>query len=490
MDGTGHACHTNPHLFLWSNQLEIQSCGATEEVTGSCHLIRVGGKSVLLDCGLIQGRAKDEARNRDPFPFDPASLDAVILSHAHIDHSGRLPLLIKAGFDGPIYTHSASADLCDTLLKDSAHINFKNTQWANKHRKRRGKPALEPLYVREDAERALGLFETMEYGVKRELLPGLTVRLSDAGHIVGSAIVEIWLQENGVQRKVVFSGDLGHRGTAILRDFTMIDDADLVLMESTYGNRLHRPWEDTWAEVDEIAQYIQRKPGNVLMPAFSVGRTQNILYLFARNFEQWKLKQWQIFLDSPMAIEATNIYLRHHRLYDPEAAEFWRKKGSRLGLPNLHMSRSAQDSMKINQISSGAIIIAGSGMMTGGRIKHHLKHNIWKKNCHLIITGYQADGTLGRKLIDGARNIRLWGEKIRVKAKIHTIGGLSAHTDQQGLIDWYSNFKSRPPVFLVHGEASTMEILRQKLRDDLQAPAHIARAGETIDLLDLSAYKS
>ena len=270
MYGASHACHTIRHSFRWSNQLQIQSCGAAEEVTGSCHLIQVGGKSILLDCGLIQGRAKDEARNRNPFPFDPASLDAVILSHAHIDHSGRLPLLIKAGFNGPIYTHAASADLCDTLLKDSAHINFKNAQWANKHRKRKGKAPLEPLYLREDAEKALGLFETMEYGVKRELMPGISIRLSDAGHIVGSAIVEIWLQENGVNRKVVFSGDLGHRGTAILRDFTMVDDADLVLMESTYGSRSHRPWEDTWAEVDEIAEYIQRKPGNVLMPALSL----------------------------------------------------------------------------------------------------------------------------------------------------------------------------------------------------------------------------
>ncbi len=469
--------------------MEIQSCGAAQEVTGSCHLIKVAGKLVLLDCGLIQGRARDEARNREPFPFDPAKLDAVILSHAHIDHSGRLPLLTKSGFKGPIYTHKASADLCATLLRDSAYLNYKNTQWQNKRRQRKGKKPLEPLYDMEDAEKALGQFAALNYGEKTDVFPGLTIELSDAGHIVGSSIVELWLKEGNLKRKIVFSGDLGHRGTAILRDFTMIDDADLVLMESTYGNRVHRPWEDTWAEIDDIVEDIKNKPGNVLMPAFSVGRTQNILYMFARNYEKWGLQDWQIFLDSPMAIEATDIYLRHHQLYDTEAAQFWKDKGSLMGMPNLHFSRSSQDSMKINKISSGAIIIAGSGMMTGGRIKHHIKHNIWRPDCHLIITGYQSHGTLGRKLVEGAKKIRLWGERIRVKAKIHTIGGLSAHTDQAGLIDWYSNFKSRPPLFLVHGEANTMEILQKKMRHDLQAPVHIAHAGKRIDLKNLEKYK-
>ena len=469
--------------------MEIQSCGAAQEVTGSCHLIKVGKQTVLLDCGLIQGRRKDENRNRDPFPFDPAKLDAVVLSHAHIDHSGRLPLLIKSGFNGPIYTHKASADLCDTLLKDSAYLNYKNTQWENKHRARKGKKPLEPLYEKEDAEKALKLFSTLEYGETKEILPGVKIKLSDAGHIVGSSIVELWLKENELERKVVFSGDLGHRGTAILRDFTMIDDADLVLMESTYGSRCHRPWDETWAEIDDIAAAIQKKPGNVLLPAFSVGRTQNILYMFARNYEKWNLQKWQIFLDSPMAIEATEIYLRHHKLYDTEAAKFWKENGKQLGLPNLRYSKSSQDSMNINKIDSGAIIIAGSGMMTGGRIKHHIKHNIWRSSSHLIVTGYQARGTMGRKLVEGAKTIKLWGQSIAVKAKIHTIGGLSAHTDQKGLMDWYGNFKNRPPVFLVHGEADTMEVLRKKLRSDLNAPAHIAHAGKTIDLNNIDQYR-
>ncbi len=469
--------------------MEILSCGAAEEVTGSCHLIKVNGQTVLLDCGLIQGRAKDEARNRDPFPFNPSDLDAVVLSHAHIDHSGRLPLLVKSGYKGPVYTHKASADLCGTLLKDSAYLNEKNTQWENKRRQRRGKKPLAPLYQMEDAERVLKQFSTLDYAEKKEILPGVTIRLSDAGHIVGSAIVEIWLEEIGVSRKIVFSGDLGHRGTAILRDFTMIDEADVVLMESTYGNRLHRPWEDTWAEIDEIVEEIKNKPGNVLIPAFSVGRTQNILYMFAKNYEKWDLHKRQIFLDSPMAIEATEIYLRHHQLYDKEASEFWRDRGSLMGMPNLTFSKSSADSMKINKITHGAIIIAGSGMMTGGRIKHHLKHNIWRPECHLIVTGYQSYGTLGRKLVEGAKKIRLWGERYRVKAKIHTIGGLSAHTDQRGLMDWYGHFKSRPPLFLVHGEADTMDVLKNKMRNDMNAPVHVARAGESIDLNNLDKYQ-
>ena len=344
------------------------------------------------------------------------------------------------------------------------------------------------MYEREDAEKALKLFDTLEYGERKEILPGVTIKLSDAGHTVGSSIVELWLKEKKLERKVVFSGDLGHRGTAILRDFTMIDDADIVLMESTYGSRSHRPWDETWAEIDNIAEKIQKKPGNVLIPAFSVGRTQNILYMFARNYKKWNLDKWQIFLDSPMAIEATDIYLRHHKLYDPEAAKFWKEQGKQLGLPNLHYSKSSQDSMKINKMQSGAIIIAGSGMMTGGRIKHHIKHNIWRSNCHLIVTGYQSHGTMGRKLIEGAKKVNLWGQSIAVKAKIHTIGGLSAHTDQQGLMDWYGNFKNKPPVFLVHGEANTMEVLRKKLKKDLQAPAHIAHAGKTIDLNNIEQY--
>ena len=412
--------------------MEIQFVGATKEVTGSCHLLKVGGHKILLDCGLIQGRRKDEARNREPFPFNPGEIDAVVLSHAHIDHSGRIPLLVKAGFKGPVYTQKASRDLCRIMLKDSGYLQEKDAEWDNRKRERKGLSLVEPLYTLDDAQVAMHQFKGIDYNVKKKILPGIMLRFRDAGHILGSAIVELWLEENGVKRKIVFSGDLGNAGEPILRDPTMIDEADLVLMESTYGDRLHRSREATWEEIHEIASTIKNKSGNILIPAFAVGRSQGIIYTFGKNYLDWELDRWEVFLDSPMAIEATEVYVRHSDLYDEEASELWRHAKEKPLLPNLRLTRTANQSMRLNKIHSGAIIIAGSGMCTGGRIRHHLKHNIWRSDCHVIIVGFQARGTTGRALVDGADSIKLWGETIRVAAKIHTVGGLSAHADQAG----------------------------------------------------------
>ncbi len=459
--------------------MKLTSHGATKEVTGSCHLLEVRDSRILLECGLIQGRAKDEARNRDPFPFDPKSIDAVVLSHAHIDHSGRLPLLVKSGFRGPIYTHPASIDLCKTLLMDSAYINERETVWQNRKRERKGLKPLEPLYTRQDVEETLESFRPIEYAEPTDIVPGINATLRDAGHILGSAIVELNLSENGVNKRLVFSGDLGHRGSPILRDFRLIEQADLVLMESTYGNRDHKDWEHTFEEVSDIVEIINNGHGNVLIPAFSVGRSQTILYMFAKYFKEWKLDRWRIFLDSPMAIEATRIYAHHTGLYDKDAREFLKRNKGLMSMPNLHHTQTSQESMKLNQITDGAIIIAGSGMCTGGRIKHHLKHNVWRDDCHVVITGYQARGTTGRALVDGKPRIRLWGETIRVAAQIHTIGGLSAHAGQRSLLDWYAAFKNRPKALLVHGELSAMEVFAERLRDDYQADVEIAESGKT-----------
>jgi metallo-beta-lactamase family protein len=463
--------------------IDVQIFGAADEVTGSCHLVTVGKHRILLDCGLIQGRRKDEERNKAPFPFDPKTIDAVVLSHAHIDHSGRLPMLVKAGFSGPIYTHRASRDLCRIMLKDSAFLNEKDVEWENRKRLRKGLQPVEALYTIEDAQSAMSLFKGLIYGKKTQILPNVSLRLSDAGHILGSSIVELWLEDSGQQRKLVFSGDLGRPGMPILQDPTVIQQADLVIMESTYGDRLHRSWEETLTEIEDVVQNTTNSRGNILIPAFAVGRTQEILYMLAKYYQQWNLDRWQVFLDSPLAIEATRVFTRHSDLFDQDMTDLWQQTQAQSILPNLHISRTSNQSMALNRIQSGAIIIAGSGMCSGGRIKHHFKHNIWRDSCHVVISGFQAQGTLGRSLVDGAKYIRLWGETVRVAATIHTVGGLSAHADQLGLKNWYANFEQRPPVLLVHGETAALESLANTLQNELNAPVTIAKYGQKLDLI-------
>lgn len=446
--------------------MQIEFLGATQEVTGSCFLLQVGESRLLVDCGMIQGSPDHERHNRDPFPFDPEAIDAVVLTHAHIDHSGRLPLLIKRGYSGKIYTHRATVDLCEIMLEDSGYLNEKEVQWENKKRERKGLELLEPLYTRNDARETHLHFRSLDYEQVEEILPGVKLTLHDAGHILGSAIAELDLMEGNKMRKIVFSGDLGHRGAPILRDPQAVKRADLVILESTYGDRLHRSWEETWQEMGEIISNARSGKGNILIPAFAVGRTQELLYVFKRNFEDWGIGDWEVFLDSPMAIEATDVYFRHAKVYDKRAKKLYQQSGNPFMLPNLHRSQRSEDSMKINQIRSGAIIIAGSGMCTGGRIKHHFKHNIWREDAHVLIVGFQARGTLGRALVDGTRHISLWGETVQVKAQVHTIGGLSAHADQRGLLDWYGHFDNRPRVALVHGEPEAMEELAQRLQSE------------------------
>jgi len=462
--------------------MDIEFIGAAQEVTGSCHLVRVGGYQILLDMGLIQGRPKDEARNREPFPFDPKGIDAVILSHAHIDHSGRIPLLVREGFEGSIYCQHATRDLCTIMLKDAAYLHEKDAQWLNRKRERKGLPPVEPLYTMQDAHNALKQFCSLDYRERREILPEVTVRLTNAGHILGSAIVELWLREGTLERKIVFSGDLGHRGTPILEKCAFVDTADLVLMESTYGDRLHRSWHETWHEMREVLLTAEHDAGNILIPSFAIERCQELLYLFGKHSLEWGLANRQIFLDSPLAIEATEIYLRHSELFEKEAKKFFQEHRRHPLLPNLHFTQSAQESMALNEIRSGAIIIAGSGMCNGGRIKHHLKHNVWRRDCHIIIVGFQAEGTIGRALVNGAKYIRLWGETIRVKAKVHTIGGLSAHADQDGLVKWYTHFRNHPQLVLVHGEPKAMDGLQKRLRRECRTPVRIAKRSEVIDL--------
>jgi metallo-beta-lactamase family protein len=463
--------------------MKIRFFGAAGEVTGSCFVVETGAHRVLVDCGLFQGDRASEARNRQRFPFDPAAIDAVVLTHAHLDHSGRIPLLVKGGFRGPIYTQHASVDLCRILLLDSAHLAEKDAEHENRRRARKGRRPVEPLYGRRDAEFALKRFRAVDYGAERSLLPGVALTLHDAGHILGSAIAELKLGTGAAARRVVFSGDLGHAGAPILRDPQALASADLVIMESTYGDRAHRGWNETWTELGAVFRDAAVARGNILIPAFAIGRSQELLHVFQRHHREWGLDRWAVFLDSPMAIEATDVYARHWKLYDRDAAQQYRRRGNAFHLPNLHFTRTPAQSAAINRIQSGAVIIAGSGMCDGGRIRHHLKHNIWREHCHVVFVGYQAGGTLGRSIVDGAKQIRLWGETMRVAAQVHTIGGLSAHADQNGLVDWYRRFRNRPPVALVHGEPAAATALAERLRRELNTSVQIPEIGTEIDLM-------
>ncbi|MGD8977774.1 MAG: MBL fold metallo-hydrolase [Gammaproteobacteria bacterium] len=470
--------------------MKLEFYGAAGEVTGSCHVITVAGKKILLDCGLIQGGRKQTARNREPWPFEPASIDAVVLSHAHIDHSGRLPLLIRDGFDGPVHTQRATRDLCRIMLKDAGFLAEKEAESENRKRQRKGLRPVRPLYTMDDAKAAMPRFKGIGYDERKRILPGVQIRFRDAGHILGSGVVELWLREGGLERKLVFSGDIGHRGAPILRDPSTIADADLVLMESTYGDRQHRSREETIDELAGIFREASHDHGNILIPAFAVGRSQELLYLLSQHQDDWGLENWRVFLDSPMAIQATETYARYTHLHDEEASRLWRMRDNgRSLLPHFQISRTAKQSMALNRVHQGAIIMAGSGMCEGGRIKHHLKNNIWRKGCHVIIVGYQAEGTLGRRLVDGAQRIRLWGETVKVSARIHTVGGLSAHADQDGLLSWYQGFEQRPLVFLVHGESRAQEALARRMRDELQVDVGIARRGQVLDLADLRSVR-
>ena len=457
--------------------MRVHFHGAAGEVTGSLHEVEAGGRRILLDCGMIQGNREDEARNVAPFPFDPADIEALVLSHAHIDHIGRVPLLVKRGFRGPIYAQAATADLMPVMLLDAASLAESDAERANR-RRRPGEPEAMPLYTKGDVQAAMKQVRTLPYDSRTTLLPGVELQLRDAGHILGSSIVELWADG----RKLVFSGDLGPKGTPILRDPAAVTEADLVLMESTYGDRNHRDRVETIHELEGILDEAWRTRGNVLIPAFAVGRSQELLYWFARHWDDWQMGRWRVFLDSPMASKVVDVYHRHADLYDEDARRVWSGKPNPFRLPNLRISESIDDSMAINRIESGAIIIAGSGMANGGRILHHFKHNLGRRNAHVVFVGYQAQGTLGRRLVDGARWVRIHGQDYRVNAQRHTVGGLSAHTDQRGLMDWYSNFAGHPPLVLVHGEDKAREALAGEIGERHGIEVMLARPGMQLEV--------
>lgn len=446
----------------------LTTYGAAQEVTGSCHYLTNGKHRILLDCGLHQGQDAVKRLRKETFSFRPSTIDAVVLSHAHLDHSGLLPKLVRKGFRGPIYCSGATRNLLAIMLEDAARIYFRDLEHQNLRKKRAGKKIQEAEYSLDDVLRVLKHCVPVDYGHTRALVDGVSLQFHDAGHILGSSIVELTLSAGDSTKTLVFSGDLGNSDSVLMPEPVVPDHADFVLMESTYGNRDHRPFAQTLEELEQVLSAAWNDRGVVLMPAFSVGRTQELLYHLGCFFHRGKLDGWQVFIDSPMAIEVTQLYdqwLETLAKTEQKALEHYGARTLEQFLPTLSLTPEVHDSMALNRIDRGAIIIAGSGMCNGGRIRHHFKHRLWKDNTHVVFSGYQARGTLGRQLVDGQKNVRMFGERYAVHAQIHTLGGFSAHAGRTQLLKWAGGIGGNPRFRLVHGETEALTALAHALRE-------------------------
>lgn len=438
--------------------MKIKFLGAATSVTGSCYLITTDQRKILLDCGMFQGSDDMEEWNKEPFDFNPEELDVVLLSHAHIDHSGRLPLLVKRGFKGKIYCTDATADLLEVMLRDSGYIQEKEVEWKNRKNQRAGKALVEPLYTVRDAEIALSHVSPVLYDQLIELNGDVKVVFNDAGHILGSSIVEIFIKENEDYTKLVFTGDLGVKGRPILRDPTIIKKADFLIMESTYGNRLHDPNASSIESLIQIVLKTIKRGGTVVIPSFAVGRTQELIFEFNRFYEEHSeykaaLDPIMVYVDSPMATSATEVFRRNAQVFDEEMKAYILKGDHPLDFKNLVFTRSSDESRALNENKEPKVIISASGMCEAGRIKHHLKHNLWNPNSSIVFVGYQAEGTLGRSISRGDKDVSIFGEKIHVEAEIYNLEGFSGHADRDGLLEWLGGFQKVPhEIFLVHGE--------------------------------------
>lgn len=451
--------------------MKVKFCGASIGVTGSCHMISTDNHKILLDCGQFQGGKEMDRMNEEPFPFNPAEIECVILSHAHIDHCGRLPLLVKRGFKGPIYCTDATADLLDVMLKDSAYIHEKDAEWQTRKNLRTGKPPVEPLYTIQDSEAALRLVKPILYDQLVELNPEMKIVFNDAGHILGSAITELWVTEGDKTSKIVFSGDLGVENRPILRDPVKIKKADFLIMETTYGNRLHPENATSIDDLIKITLKTIKRGGSVIIPSFAVGRTQELIYQFNMFYEHHPeyadtLGKVYVYIDSPMATTATEVFKKNAQVFDDETKAYIMSGDHPLDFPNLRFTRNTADSQMLNQDKTSKIIISASGMCEAGRIRHHLKHNLWDSRNSIVFVGYQAEGTLGRMLVEGAKEVKLFGEPIMVGAEIYNLEGFSGHADQKGLLDWLGGFQKEPKhIFLVHGETQSKIDFAAKVKE-------------------------
>ena len=464
--------------------MKLMFLGADHEVTGSCHYIEACGKSILLDCGMEQGR--DTYENQE-IPVAAGRIDYVFLSHAHIDHSGLLPLLHKNGFQGQIYATEATTDLCRIMLLDSAHIQEFEAQWRNRKNKRAGKAPFEPLYTTEDAMAVMEHFVPCDYMKEIEVCEGVKIRFTDVGHLLGSSSIEIWLTENGVSKKIVFSGDIGNINQPIIHDPRYTTEADFVIMESTYGDRYHTVPPDYVAELAGQIQQTFDSGGNLVIPSFAVGRTQEMLY-FIREIKERRLVHghdgFKVYVDSPLAIEATRVFVENHlSCYDTAAMALVKQGINPLQFDGLELAVTPDDSMAINFDKSPKVIISASGMCEAGRIRHHLKHNLWRPECTILFVGYQAIGTLGRNIIEGEKEVRLFGETITVNAHIEELAGVSGHADKKGLLNWVNHFEKKPErVFVVHGEDLVCEDFTKCLKEEYGYNAFAPYSGACFDL--------
>ncbi len=475
--------------------MKITFLGAAKTVTGSNFLVEAAGKKFLVDCGMYQGKATEEKENEDPFLFEVSSIDFMLLTHAHIDHSGRIPKLYNEGYKNPIYATKATCDLCTIMLPDSGHIQEMEIEWRNKKRKREGKKELPPLYTAEQATKSLELFRGVKYDEIIEIDENIKVRFNDAGHMLGSSIIEIWVTENGKNQKAVFTGDLGNNDIPLLASPTMIESADYLVMESTYGSRLHMRNDDKAEMFLNIVAETLDKGGTVVIPSFAVGRTQEIVYelnkLKENTDDEEFIKKYKtlmsvpVFVDSPLAISATEIFRENMDLFDDDVKEEMEKGDNPLEFLGLQFTKTADESKALNEMNKSSIIISASGMCEVGRIKHHLKHNLWNPNSTILFVGYQAPGTLGSKLVNGEKKVKIFGEEISVNARIEYIEGYSGHADQEWLLNFVYSFIKKPKhIFLVHGEEEAQEVLKEKILSTTDIPVTIPDFGETYELSD------
>ena len=465
--------------------MKLTFFGAAHAVTGSCHCLEVGGKKILIDCGLQQGRDEHDGNALD---FAPSYIDHVIVTHAHIDHSGRIPLLVKQGFTGTIFTTRLTGQLMSIMLRDSAHIQESDAQWQNQKGKRAGREVVEPLYTVADAEAALQQVQTYEYGEIFDLCQGVKVRFRDAGHLLGSSQVEIWATEGDETRKLVFSGDLGNVEQPIIRDPVLLEEADYVVMESTYGDRNHEPPESYTEALAALIDDVFSRGGNIIIPSFAVGRTQELLYFLREIKNEGMVRSvpdFTVCVDSPLAAEATRIYAGNlHGYLDEEAIAVLQGGEDLFTFPGLTLTQSTEESKALNEDKTPKIIISASGMCDAGRIRHHLKHNLWRPECAVVFVGYQAEGSLGRRLLEGAKTVKLFGEEIAVRARIVNFKGLSSHADRDHLLSWVEHFAPAPKqVFVVHGDAPVTELFADTL-NQRGIPAHAPLYEEVYDLLE------